>query len=139
MQGLKGAFRLIFFNEKYYAHNIFRNTFTTKFMWKVVTSSNLNPLLKLFFYSPILTNNNLLLKIYCENVMKILWAQHFLNILPITNYHLKFGNKVLQKYYNIALLKHFCLTSFHLAASIVQPDYGLDEAANFFLFFNNGY
>ena len=40
-------------------------------MWKVVTSSNLNPLLKLFFYSPILTNNNLLLKIYCENIIVI--------------------------------------------------------------------
>ena len=38
-------------------------------MWKVVTSSNLNPPLKLFFYSPILTNKNLLLKIYCENIM----------------------------------------------------------------------
>ena len=38
-------------------------------MWKVVTSSNLNPLLKLFFYSPILTNNNLLFKIYCENII----------------------------------------------------------------------
>ena len=38
-------------------------------MWKVVTSSNLNPLLKLFFYSPILSNNNLLLKIYCENII----------------------------------------------------------------------
>ena len=38
-------------------------------MWKVVTSSNLNPPLKLFFYSPILTNNNLLLKIYCENIV----------------------------------------------------------------------
>ena len=35
-------------------------------MWKVVTSFNLNLSLKLFFYSPILTNNNLLLKIYCE-------------------------------------------------------------------------
>ena len=43
--------------------------FTTKFMWKVVTSSHLNPPLKLFFYSPILTNNNLLLKIYCENIV----------------------------------------------------------------------
>ena len=42
-------------------------------MWKVVTSSNLNPPLKLFFYLPILTNNNLLLKIYCENIVKILW------------------------------------------------------------------
>ena len=38
-------------------------------MWKVVTSSNLNPSLKLFFYSPILTNNNLLLKFYCENIV----------------------------------------------------------------------
>ena len=45
-------------------------------MWKVVISSNLNPLLKLFFYSLILTNNNLLLKIYCENIIKILW-QYF--------------------------------------------------------------
>ena len=42
-------------------------------MWKVVTSFNLNSLLKLFFYSQILTNNNLLLKIYCENIVKILW------------------------------------------------------------------
>ena len=38
-------------------------------MWKVVTNSNLNRPLKLFFYSPILTNNNLLLKIYCENIV----------------------------------------------------------------------
>ena len=38
---------------------------------KVVTSSNLNSALKLFFYSPILTNNNPLLKIYCENIMMI--------------------------------------------------------------------
>ena len=61
----------IFFNEKCYVHNILRNTFTTKFMWKVVTSSNLNPPLKLFFYSPILTNNNLLLKIYCKNIVVV--------------------------------------------------------------------
>ena len=26
-----------------------------------------------FFYLPILTNNNLLLKIYYENIVKILW------------------------------------------------------------------
>ena len=41
-------------------------------MWKVVTNSNLNPPLKLFFFLPILTNNNLLLKIY---VKILLW--HF--------------------------------------------------------------
>ena len=61
-----------FYYEKCYVHNIFYNIFTTKFMWKVITSSNLNSQLKLFFYSPILTNNNLLLKIYCENIVKIL-------------------------------------------------------------------
>ena len=38
-------------------------------MWKVITSSNLNPQLKLYFYSPILANNNILLKIYCENIV----------------------------------------------------------------------
>ena len=38
-------------------------------MWKAVISSNLNSLLKLFFYSPILANNNLLLNIYCENIV----------------------------------------------------------------------
>ena len=41
-------------------------------MWKVVTNSNLNPPLKLFFYSSILVNNNLLLKNllwkYCGNI-----------------------------------------------------------------------
>ena len=47
-------------------------------MWKVVTSSNLNPLLKLFFYSPILANNNLLLKIYCENIVVAFINCHFL-------------------------------------------------------------
>ena len=45
-------------------------------MWKVVTSSYLNSPLKLFCYLSILTNNNLLLKIYCKNIVKILW-QYF--------------------------------------------------------------
>ena len=47
-------------------------------MWKVVTSSNLNLLLKLFFYSPILANNNMLLKIYCENIVVAFLNCHFL-------------------------------------------------------------
>ena len=38
-------------------------------MLKILTSSNLNPSLKLFFYSPILVNNIPLLKIYCENIV----------------------------------------------------------------------
>ena len=46
-------------------------------MWKIVTSSNLNPLLKLYFYSLILVNNNMLLKIYCENIMVEFLNCHF--------------------------------------------------------------
>ena len=47
-------------------------------MWKIVISFNLNPPLKLFFYSPILANNNLLLKIYCENIVVTFLNCHFL-------------------------------------------------------------
>ena len=47
-------------------------------MWKVIISSNLNPPLKLFFYSPVLANNNLLLKIYCENIVIGFLNCHFL-------------------------------------------------------------
>ena len=47
-------------------------------MWKVVINSNLNSPLKLFFFSPILTNNNLLLKIYCENIVVKFLNQDFL-------------------------------------------------------------
>ena len=58
-------------------------------MWKVVTSSNLNPLLKLFFYSPILANNNLLLKIYCENiVVAFLNCDFLLFVLFFPSHHL---------------------------------------------------
>ena len=58
-------------------------------MWKVVTSSNLNPPLKLFFYSPILAYNNLLLKIYCENIVVVFLNYHFLFfILFFLSHHL---------------------------------------------------
>ena len=49
-------------------------------MWKVVTNFNLNPPLKLFFYSSILAINNLLLKIYCENIVIVFLDFHFFNI-----------------------------------------------------------
>ena len=58
-------------------------------MWKVVTNFNLNLLLKLFFYSSILANNNLLLKIYCENIMITFLNCHFLFfILFFSSHHL---------------------------------------------------
>ena len=46
-------------------------------MRKIVTSSNLNPLLKLYFYLPILANNNILFKIYCENIVVQFLNYHF--------------------------------------------------------------
>ena len=48
------------------------------FIWKVVTSFNVNPPLKLFFYLLILANNNLLLKIYYENIVIAFLNCHFL-------------------------------------------------------------
>ena len=47
-------------------------------MQKVVTNSNLKSLLKLFFFSPILTKKNLLLKIFCENIVGEFLNQDFL-------------------------------------------------------------
>ena len=46
-------------------------------MRKVVTSFNFNPPLELFFCLPILTNNNLLYKIYCENIIIMFLNQNF--------------------------------------------------------------
>ena len=47
-------------------------------MRKVVTSFNLNPPLKLFFYSLMLANNNMLFKIYCENIVVTFFNCYFL-------------------------------------------------------------
>ena len=51
--------------------------FTINFRWQVVISFNLKPPLKLFFYPPTTTNNNPPPKIYCENIVKMLWTWHF--------------------------------------------------------------
>ena len=56
-------------------------------MWKVVSSSNLNSPLKLFFYSSILTNNNLLLKIYCENIVVKFLNYNFLSLYYFLFFH----------------------------------------------------
>ena len=58
-------------------------------MWKVIISFNLNPLLKLFFYSLILSNNNPLLKIYCKYIVVTFLNCNFLFfILFFPSYHL---------------------------------------------------
>ena len=51
--------------------------FIINFRLQVVTDFNLRTPLKLFFYPLITTNNNVLHKIYCENIVKMLWTLHF--------------------------------------------------------------
>ena len=67
-------------------------------MQKVVTS-NLNPLLKLFFYLPILTNNNLLLKIYCKNIVKILCQYFSIRIFYFLFYFSSFHFSFIQTHF----------------------------------------
>ena len=62
---------------------IFSQESQQNLMWKVVTSSNLNPPLKLFFYSLKLANNNFFLKIYCENIVVAFFNCHFLFFILI--------------------------------------------------------
>ena len=53
--------------KRCYVHKIF----ITNHRWKVIISSKLNSKLNLLFYPSVLTNNNLLLRICCENVVDI--------------------------------------------------------------------
>ena len=62
-----------------YVHNIF----TTNYRWLIIIGSNLNLTLKLFLYSIITTNNNLLLKIYCKNIMDIFFLFFIIIIIII--------------------------------------------------------
>ena len=110
LNNIKFTYNYIF-KWEVYVHNIFRNTFTIKFMWKVVTSSNLNPLLKLFFYSPILTNNNQLLKIYCENIVVT-----FLNFLFFILFLLS-----LISFHPYVFLSFFFLLHTRLSLSLYLP------------------
>ena len=47
------------------------NIFTTNLTYKVVIRSNLNSPLKLFFCPPIIVSNNLLFRIYYENIINV--------------------------------------------------------------------
>ena len=49
----------------------FHNTFTINYRWYIDINSNLNSQLKVLFYPPITTNNNLRLKICCESIVDI--------------------------------------------------------------------
>ena len=71
-------------------------------MWKIVISSNLNPLLKLYFYSPILANNNMLLKIYCENIVVEFLNCHFFFFYIL--FFLSFFLSIIHKFFFFLLI-----------------------------------
>ena len=48
------------------------NIFTVKYKYWIIIGSNLNLQFKLIFCLPIIINNNILLKICYENIIKIL-------------------------------------------------------------------
>ena len=87
-------------------------------MWKVITSSNLNPPLKLFFYSPILANNNMLLKIYYENIVVTFLNCHFLFFIL---FFLSFI--------------HTFFSFFFFFLSCFSPSYPLPSLSSLFFFF----
>ena len=88
---LNGADDIVFFNDQFknsmFNSSIFiwevlrpqhfYNIFTTNHKWLVVIGSNLNLTTRLLFSTIITTSNNLLLKICCENIVKMLWTYHF--------------------------------------------------------------
>ena len=66
-------FFVYFLFEKCYIQNIF----TTNLRCKAVIGFNLNPPLKLFFYSPIIISNNLLFRLFYENITKVSFSLLF--------------------------------------------------------------
>ena len=55
--------------------------FTTNHKWKIVISYNLNLSLKLLFLPPVTVNNNLSLRICCENIVDIAFLFKKITIL----------------------------------------------------------
>ena len=102
-------------------------------MWKVVTSSNFNPPLKLFFYLQILTNNNLLLKIYCENIVKILW-QYFHSFIHMFHFFFScfFCPTHVYPYISYSPFFFFFFSTFHFQN---LPLYFFLQLSPFLLFF----
>ena len=103
-------------------------------MWKVVTSSNLNPPLKLFFYLQILTNNNLLLKIYCENIVKILrqYFHSFIHMFPFFFLLFFLHHTRIPIYLILSFFFFFFFSTFHFQN---LPLYFFIQLSPFLLFF----
>ena len=94
-------------------------------MWKVVTSYNLNPLLKLFFYLPILTNNNLLLKIYCENIVIVFFNYDFF-LYYFSSFHFIFIHS--------HFISFFLFSFFFFSFSCFSPPHKCPAPFFYFLF-----
>ena len=88
-------------------------------MWKIVISFNLNPPLKLFFYLPILTNNNLLLKIYYENIVVAFLNQDFLFFILFFLSFISFSSIRLIFFYSCFSPPHTCPVSYLLSPTLL--------------------
>ena len=92
------------------------------FVIKIDTDFNLNVLLKLFFFSPILANNNLLLKIYCENIM-----------IAFLNFNFSFFI-LFFPYFFIFFHPYFLLLFFLLFSLFFSPPHTYPSLFSFFFF-----
>ena len=88
-------------------------------MWKIVISFNLNPPLKLFFYLPILTNNNLLLKIYYENIVVAFLNQDFFFFILFFLSFISFSSIRLIFFYSCFSPPHTCPVSYLLSPTLL--------------------
>ena len=110
-------------------------------MWKIVTNSNLNPLLKLYFYSPILANNNILLKIYCENIMVEFLNYHFFSFLPFYHSYVSFllffslDFSPPHTYSHISHPLPFCFLYFPLSRTSLSLSFSISLLFFFFFFY----
>ena len=87
----------------------------------------MNPSLKLFFYSPILINNNLLLKIYCENIVVVFLNCHFL-ILNTTRLNPKKKKKLRDKDHHTFFIPNLLLNlTFTSHLSHIQYSHQIKE------------
>ena len=113
-------------------------------MWKVVTSSYLNLLLKLFFYSSILINNNILLKIYYENIIVTILKYDILFFILFLFSLFSFHPYVFFFFFSLRYLLHtHCIsipTPFFSFFSLIQvsstPTFFSKKILQHFLFFS---
>ena len=102
-------------------------------IWKIVTSSNLNPLLKLYFYSPILANNNMLLKIYCENIVVEFLNYHFFFFIYYFSFLSFYHPYASFLFFLLIFLHHTCIPIYTILSLFVFSTFHFPKPPSLFL------